>query len=399
MRRGLRGGSPVRGERSISTSVRPLTLLLALGLAVGGPVAAAPLPNETSGVEQLPARANPHWVWVNDFNFFSMADGRAFLVDGDSGKMLGLLSTGYSFNSVLLPRTANLIYSPETYYSRGTRGTRTDVVTLYDPVHLQPVGEIAIPAKRSSNMPMAADAALTDDERFLIIYNFTPAQSVSVLDMSPRKFVGEIETAGCTLVYPTGRRTFFSICADGSLLLTTLSDDGTLASRKRSATLFDGIKDPLTEKAVRVGDVWLFASFQGTIYPIRSTPQGVVLDAKWPLVTSAEQAQGWRTGGLQHLAVHRASGRLYAIMHKGNLDTHKDPGTDIWVYDLAAKKKVQQISLRHKAGSIVVSQDAKPLLFTCFIESNVLDIYDALSGSYLRSLDSLGQTPTIMVTP
>ena len=159
------------------------------------------------------------------------------------------------------------------------------------------------------------------------------------------------------------------------------------------------MKDPLTEKAVRVGDVWLFASFQGTIYPIRSTPQGVVLDAKWPLVTSAEQAQGWRTGGLQHLAVHRPSGRLYAIMHKGSLDTHKDPGTDIWVYDLAAKKKVQQISLHHKAGSIVVSQDAKPLLFTCFIESNVLDIYDALSGSYLRSLDSLGQTPTIMVTP
>jgi len=399
MRRGLRGGSPVRGERSISTSVRPLALLLALGLAVGDPIVAAPLPNETSGVEQLPARANPHWVWVNDFNFFSMADGRAFLVDGDSGNMLGLLSTGYGFNSVLLARTANLIYSPETYYSRGTRGTRTDVVTLYDPVHLQPVGEIAIPPKRSSNMPMAADAALTDDERFLIIYNFTPAQSVSVLDMSTRKFVGEIETAGCTLVYPTGRRTFFSICADGSLLLTTLSDDGTLASRKRSATLFDGMKDPLSEKAVRLGEVWLFASFQGTIYPIRSTPQGVVLDAKWPLVTSAEQAQGWRTGGLQHLAVHRPSGRLYAIMHKGSLDTHKDPGTDIWVYDLAAKKKMQQISLRHKAGSIVVSQDAKPLLFTCFIESNVLDIYDALSGGYLRSLDSLGQTPTIMVTP
>ena len=176
-----------------------MALLLALGLAVGGSIAAAPLPNETSSVEQLPARANPHWVWVNDFNFFSMADGRAYLVDGDSGKMLGLISTGYSYNSVLLPRNTNLIYSPETYYSRGTRGTRTDVVTLYDPMHLQPVGEIAIPAKRSSNMPMAADAALTDDERFLIIYNFTPAQSVSVIDMSARKFVGEIETAGCAL--------------------------------------------------------------------------------------------------------------------------------------------------------------------------------------------------------
>jgi methylamine dehydrogenase heavy chain len=376
-----------------------VALLLAWGLLLGGPIAAAPLPNEASTTEQLPAQPGPHWVWVNDFNFFSMADGRSYLVDGDSGRMLGLISTGYSYNSVLLPRNTNLIYSPETYYSRGTRGTRTDVVTLYDPAHLQPVGEIAIPPKRSSNMPMAADAALTDDERFLIIYNFTPAQSVSVIDMSARKFVGEIETAGCALVYPTGRRTFFSICADGSLLLTTLTEAGALASRTRSTVLFDSMKDPLTEKAVRVGDVWLFASFQGTIYPIRSTPQGVVLEAKWPLVTAAEQAQGWRTGGLQHLAVHRASGRLFAIMHKGSLDTHKDPGTDIWVYDLAARRKVQQITLRHKTGSIVVSQDAKPLLFSCFIESNVLDIYDALSGSYLRSLDSLGQTPTIMVTP
>ena len=248
-------------------------MLLGWGLLLGGRIAAAPLPNEPASIEQLPAHPGPHWVWVNDFNFFSMADGRAYLVDGDSGRMLGLLSTGYSFNSVLLPRTANLIYSPETYYSRGTRGTRTDVVTLYDPAHLQPVGEIAIPAKRSSNMPMAADAALTDDERFLIVYNFTPAQSVSVIDTSTRKFVGEIETAGCALVYPTGRRTFFSICADGALLRTTLTDAGTLRARTRSAALFDGMKDPLTEKAVRLGDTWLFASFQGTIYPIRSTPR------------------------------------------------------------------------------------------------------------------------------
>jgi len=124
----------------------------------------------------------------------------------------------------------------------------------------------------------------------------------------------------------------------------------------------------------------------------------VQLAAKWPLATAAEQAQGWRTGGLQHLAVHRQSGRLFAIMHRGGLETHKDPGTDIWVYELATKKRVQQISTQHKAGAIAVSQDDKPLLFTCFIESNVLDIYDAISGRYLRSVDSLGQTPTVMVT-
>jgi methylamine dehydrogenase heavy chain len=369
-------------------------------LAVVGALAArAQLPVEPLSAEQLAPQPSPHWVWVNDFNFFSMPDGQAFLVDGDSGRMLGMLSTGYSFNSIILPKAGGVIYSPESYYSRGTRGTRTDVVTLYDTRHLQPVGEIIIPPKRSSNMPMNAAAALTDDERFLVIYNFTPAQSVSIVDVRARKFLGEIDTAGCALVYPTGPRTFFSLCADGAVLLVTLGEDGKVAKRVRSPALFDAMKDPLTEKAVRVGDTWYFASFQGTVYAIHSTSRSAELAAKWPLVSVAEQAQGWRTGGLQHLAVHRASGRLFAIMHRGGLETHKDPGTDIWVYDLTTRKRVQQIGTKHKAGSIAVSQDDKPLLFTCFIESNVLDVYDAISGRYLRSVESLGQTPTVMVTP
>src|SRR5882762_6390219 len=347
--------SQSRREGPINTSGRLLRIVGACLAAAAALTARAQLPAEPLSAEQLAPQAGPHWVWVNDINFFSMPDGQAFLVDGDSGRMLGMLSTGSSFNSVILP-------------------------------------------KRSSNMPMSAAAALTDDERFLVVYNFTPAQSVSIVDVRARKFVGEIDTAGCALVYPSGPRTFFSVCGDGAVLLVTLGEDGKLANRVRSPVLFDAMKDPLTEKAVRVGDTWYFASFQGTVYPIHATPRGVELAAKWPLVTAAEQAQGWRTGGLQHLAVHRQRGRLFAIMHRGGLETHKDPGTDIWVYELATKKRVQQISTQHKAGAIAVSQDDKPLLFTCFIESNVLDIYDAISGRYLRSVDSLGQTPTVMVT-
>lgn len=379
-------------------SSRRVSLVGACLAALAAFSAQAQLPAEPLSADELPP-PGPHWVWVNDMNFFSMPDGQALLVDGDTGRMLGMLSTGNSFNSILLSKAGGLIYSPETYYSRGTRGTRTDVVTLYDTTHLQTRGEIVIPPKRSSNMAMSAAAALTDDERFLVIYNFTPAQSVSIVDTHTREFVGEIDTAGCALVYPTGPRSFFSVCGDGGLLLVTLGEDGKLANRVRSPVLFDATKDPLSEKAVRVGDTWYFASFQGTVYPIRQTAKGAEVATKWQLVTAAEQTQGWRTGGLQHLAVHRASGRLYAIMHQGGLETHKAPGTDIWIYDLASHKRVQQITVRHKAGSIALSQDDKPLLFTCFIESNVLDIYDGLSGRYLRSVDSLGQTPTIMVTP
>src|ERR1700724_3653411 len=83
-------------------------------------------------VATLAVPASKHWVWVNDFVFPHMADGMAYLIDGDTGGYLGTLSTGYSFAHVLLSRDSKLIYSPETYFSRGTRGTRTDVVTLYD---------------------------------------------------------------------------------------------------------------------------------------------------------------------------------------------------------------------------------------------------------------------------
>lgn len=376
-------------------ALRPLVLLVGL---VTGALARAQLPAEPISVAQLP-QASPHWVWVDDFAFFAIPDGKALLVDGDAGKLIGMLSTGYSFTSVVLPRNAGVIYAPESYYSRGTRGTRTDVVTIYDATHLKPLAEVGIPPKRASVMPMSSAAALTDDDRFLLIYNFTGAQSVTVVDTRTRKFVGEVETAGCALIYPTGPRSFFSICGDGALLLTRLTDEGKVASRTRTAVLFDGMQDPWSEKGVRRADTWLFASFEGTLNAIRATPQGLQLAAKWPLFTPAERAQGWRTGGLQHLALHRASSRLYAIMHRGGPETHKDPGTDVWVYDLTSQRRVQQMTMRNKVGSIQVSQDARPLLFACFIESNRLDVYDASSGKYLRSVDGLGLTPTLLVTP
>ena len=205
--------------------------LVAAMLAAAAAPAGAQLPAEPLAVERLAPGAHPHWVWVNDIAFFAFPDGKAFLVDGDSGRLLGILSTGYSFTTVVVPRTADVIYAPETYFSRGTRGTRTDVVTIYAAAGLSPLGEIEIPPKRASIMPMPAAVALTDDDRFLLIYNFTPAQSVSVVDMRERKFVGEIETAGCALVYPTGPRSFFSICADGALLVTTRTEAGAVAGR------------------------------------------------------------------------------------------------------------------------------------------------------------------------
>src|SRR5271169_7253560 len=143
--------------------MRPMTMpfprLLILCALLAGSVRAE-LPSDSEHgpqVATLPVPASKHWVWVNDFVFPHMSDGMAYLIDGDSGRYLGTLSTGYSFARVLLSRDGKIIYSPETYFSRGTRGKRTDVVTLYDSGTLGVVAEIPIPPKRASNMPMIAN--------------------------------------------------------------------------------------------------------------------------------------------------------------------------------------------------------------------------------------------------
>ena len=373
---------------------------LILCALLAGP-AGAELPSDSARgpeVATLAVPASKHWVWVNDFVFPHMVDGMAYLIDGDSGRYLGTLSTGFGFAHVILSRDGKLIYSPETYFSRGTRGKRTDVVTLYDARTLTVSGEIAIPPKRASNMPMIANQVLTDDERFLLIYNFNPSQSVTVVDMKLRKFVREIETPGCALIYPTGPRSFFSVCGDGSLSLVELDDAGG-ARQKRTQPLFNLAEDPVTEKAVRIGGIWYFVSFAGRIYPLQAQARAASMGPAWWLTSDAERKAGWRPGGLQQLAVNPQKSRLYAIMHRGGVETHKDPGKDVWVYDVSTRQRVQQFALKNLTTSIQLSSDAQPLLYSISLERTDLDIYDAASGKLLRSVDHVGTTPTVMVTP
>ncbi len=347
----------------------------------------------------LQAKANPHWVWVNDIVFHHMADGKAYLVDGDEGKFLGMLSTGMGFVGLALPSDYSQIYSPEIYFSRGTRGKRTDVITFYDPRELKPTGEVIIPPKRFTAMPTLNYSSITDDNRFLIVYNFTPAQSVSVIELKERRFVGEIDTAGGALVLPSGDRRFNMLCGDGSLLTVTLNDKGEAINKQRNKPFFDVKADWVTEKAVRWGDTWVFVSFNGNVYPVDVSGETPKPGKTWSLVSEAERKESWRPGGIQHLAVNQASGKLYSLMHQGGDDTHKDPGQDVWVYDLKKQKQVQKIKLEKLATAIQVSKDDKPLLFTVFIANPALDIYDATSGQYLRSVEELGFTPTILQTP
>lgn len=377
-----------------------LTKLVLFCVLAWSAAVAAELPPETIKTEVLSARPSPHWVWVSDVVVPHLEAGKAFLIDGDSGEMLGMLTTGVLFMALALPSDYSEIYSAETYYSRGVRGDRSDIVSIYDSRTLMPKAEIDIPDKRAANFPTGFNSTLTDDDRFLLIYNFTPAQSVSVVDVKARTFIGEIETSGCALVYPAGARRFFSLCGDGSLLIADLDDFGKSTDVCRTPLVFDPNVDPIQEDGVRAGAQWLFASYEGYIYPLEASGKEITFPPRWSLLTQADRDLEWRTGGgMQLLAVHEGLERLYVVMNQAGPHGQDDPGTEIWVFDLDSKKRRERIKTQRPVTSIEVTRDKEPLLFSVFADEPAVDVYDARTGRFLRTIDSVGATPMILQTP
>ena len=178
-----------------------------------------------------------------------------------------------------------------------------------------------------------------------------------------------------------------------------LDDAGRAASKERSEPFFDPRKDPVTEKAVRLDSRWLFVSFDGWLHEVDVAGDAPVFAAPWSLFDDADRQAGWRIGSLQHLAIHAPTGALYSLVHQGGPGGHKDPGVDVWVYDLKARQRTRKLSLAQPAGALLVTPDAKPLLLTAFLGSRNLEVYDATSGTHLRTIPEVGETPTLLQSP
>lgn len=352
-------------------------------------------------IEKVSTTPLPHWLWLSDSSLGAMPDGRAYLFDGDSGRMLGSLNTGYSFVGLTLASHYREIYSAETYYSRHTRGERTDLVSIYDPVDLKSIAEIIIPTKRASTIPRLNDAAISDNDRFMAVYNITPATSLSVVDLKERKFVAEIPTPGCSMAYPAGAQRFFSLCTDGSLLMVTLKDDGSQASTRRSKRFFNVNEDPILENGMRIRKLWLFISVLGKIYPVDVSAVEPGFQPPWSMIEAAGKGltDEWRPSGMQGLAAHRDSNSLYVLMHQGGFFTYEEPGRHVWMLDALRRKYRGEIELIEDSISIQVTQDASPLLFAVRAEKPALDVYDATTGKHLRTIEEIGMTPFLLHTP
>ena len=377
---------------------------------------------EEAKVESLASHEGQHWFWLWGNRAPSMIDGRALLFD-DSGKMLGQLDTGFWFNSLLPAPSRNELFAVETYFSRGTRGTRSDMVTVYDPLTLSPKREIAIPPKRINALGNTGLSVLSDDERFLLVLNFTPAQSISIVDLDADRFVGEVETPGCASIYPAGARDFYSICGDGSFLHLRLGEQGQVLLNERSQPLFDPLKDLLTTAASRIGDTWYFVSQENNAYAIQMDAEHLSLTKQWSLLSDDEREDDWRISGVQHTAVHGQSNRLFVLMHQGGPETFQEPGTEVWIYDVTTGERLKSIELEEQSIAIGVSPGVEPRLYSVdFIlpmpllagawiyltEGNdgvlrrlqqQVNLYDAESGKHLRSVDGLPYGYLNMVLP
>jgi methylamine dehydrogenase heavy chain len=309
-------------------------------------VASAEVPIEEIGrSEALPQPYKASWFWASD-----PVLERVALVDAASNRVLGGIDGGWGITAPLFPqRMSSEFYVPETYYSRGSRGERTDLVTVYDSSTLTPTAEIVIPPKRAANSLPNANATLTDDEQFLAVFNMTPAQSLSIVDIHARRFVEEIPTPGCSLAYAAGERRIMMFCADGALLFVALNADGSVRDKQRSERFFDPQQDPLTEKGVRVGDAWYFVSFEGYLHRINFAQDvkdtAAMFPPRWSLLTDEERKARWRVGGRQLLAISDASQTAYVLMHQGEVDTHKSGGTHVWTFDLASQRKLAEHAL------------------------------------------------------
>ncbi|RQH08987.1 amine dehydrogenase large subunit [Paraburkholderia dinghuensis] len=371
-------------SRRLISGVAVLATVL---LSAQAPVACATEKIETITVDKVPDW-NPNWIYGIDDNFNTMAAGTVQVYDGQSQHFVGQLNSGFSLDGMAISPDHDTIYVPGIYYSRLTRGTRTDVLDIFDRKTLTHLGEITLPTKHAQSIPTAQDTSISDDGRFVYVSNVTPATSISVVDTTKRQFVGEINTAACLQAYPYGKHEFFSMCPDGSILQLALDDKGAERSRQKSAAFFNVDEDPVFVNGLRSGNKYFFISFNGVIHTVDLSQGKAAFLPTWSLLSQEDAAGNWRPGGYQVGALNNKTGELFVLMHQGEMKMHKEPGTQVWVYDVASHRLLRKLDLTAslKDASLMpflgiqVSQSADhPLLFGITADSTLVQM-DAATG-------------------
>ncbi len=350
-------------------------------------------PDRIQKIETLPSKYPTTWAWLN------YAGDRIELrnVGGDGREVKAQLQARDSATLLVADKRPE-VYVADTVWSRGSRGTRTDFITVYDTRTLNAIGEIVLPGgKRALITAQEGMITFTDDQRMAVVFDFTPSSSVTIVDLVNRKVLGEVEIPGCSLVYPTGTRGFSTLCSSGSLLSVQLDAKGAVAGRSETKAFNPLDTDPLFTASTTVGGVRYFPSLHGRIQPIDMRTDEVKVLPDWPLVTAADAEGQWRPSGWQIVAGDEQK-LLYVLMQLGAHEgTHKDPANEVWVFNTATKTRIKRLRLVRPGSSIALTHGAEPLLLVQAGER--LDVYDSREGALIRSMDLPGLRTRLQIEP
>ena len=115
--------------------------------------------------------------------------------------------------------------------------------------------------------------------------------------------------------------------------------------------------------AAVAGDKAYFISYHGNVLAVDFSGPEATAQHIWSMLNATDTAQKWRPGGWQTVTYQPKTGLLYALMHQGGEWTHKQFGTEVWVFNAQTHKRVHRIKLKTPGYSIMVSNADKPILF------------------------------------
>lgn len=383
-----------------------LSLVCANLLLIGSSVSAEtpskqselpPLPIEEVGhIESLPEQYPDSWMLVHDPNYSSMFGGKVIVLDvlaKEKGEQIKGMIDNSLFGSFAVASKRSELYVLETFHERGSRGKRTDVLTIYDKSTLSPMKEITWPKVRLQALPRRHAAALTPDEHFLMGANFSPAGSITVIDLEKKEVVESFDTPGCVLTFATGERSVSSLCSNGGMMTTVLDDEGKKINQSLMPSFFNTDTSPIFERPTIINQIAYFPSFHGEMHEIDLSGEVAKYKEKWSLLTPEEETAGWRPGGLS-LIDNDDQDLAYIIMNPNGAEgTQTQGGPQVWVFDLQKKQKIKAIDIPNWAVSIAVTHGKDPALVVTNAAMG-LDIFDAKTGELIQNLTNFG-----VVTP
>lgn len=341
----------------------------------------------------------PTWFYVD--GGWDMPGTSIF--DGETGKMKGMVETRRLADMAIDPN-GQYYYVAETIWSKGDRGTRQDMVTVYDSKTLNLVTEIPLPGRiligsRKNNF------IVSDDGKTAFVYDFSPTSGVNIVDLTKKKFTAAIELPGCASLMPNPGVGFSALCSDGSM--ATVAVKGTKGDITHTAPFFDATNDPIFDNFAydRAKKQATFLTYTGQIYTAQISASPTVA-APFSIQAAAGIRPGetkpletnWLPGGRQPMAVHRATGMMFVLMHMGEYWTHKESGTEVWQVDVAAKKVVKRFKLKDPMNNIAVSQTDKPLLYMNGEKGEAL-VIDVATGEEKHKIEKAGGSTITIADP